>query len=575
MSFELLPNEVLFDIFNLLSIPDFLHAFSELNHRFDKLICDHLQNQKCIDLRTTTKFNFDLLWKQYFPKLIGEITSLSLSNNINTFDQFYSHGFTLRQFTRLQSLSLFHIHSNEAIQNIMRDLPHLSTLTHMTLEKCTVNDYSFVDIIWSLPNLVYFRFNTFFDSPLTFNAPTVTSSTVKSVHGFCDERGISIIDLLQRTPKARYLSICINSYPSFTDLSTNLTSITKLNLVFLSSLFSALLNFLRRIPNLTHLKIDMKEHFIHAQIWERLIQKYLTKLKHLQFKMKSTTVIENSTAEQQVKRIVDDFRNSFWLDEHQWFVQCDWNPRNRNCYVYTIPYTFEDFNIDFPIYSKSTHAHDNAQCLFECVRRLTFDTTSYDLHECLTFSYIQLPNIEHISIKLPIQNPLWYTNGQCHPSVYKYELNCLNQLQHLLEQYSRLTSLHFQGWPSAILNLSKCHIKNMSVFELISRCPLGHEYYYTRKECDQFTSSILSNQCKILSIDVKDSFCVYDLIIKMNKLEMLNVNLKINLLNLNQTSDSENLVKWLNRKMQGVSTNIKNITTRTALHRSYLFIERS
>ncbi|CAF1663799.1 unnamed protein product [Adineta ricciae] len=114
-------------------------------------------------------------------------------------------------------------------------------------------------------------------------------------------------------------------------------------------------------------------------------------------------------------------------------------------------------------------------------------------------------------------------NDQCNPLAYADEMNCLNLLKGVLERNNCLTSLHFHGWPSAILNFSQCDIKSVSIFELNLRSSAGFDFYYTAQQCDQLSCSTLGMQCRILTIGVKDRTCVYDLIMKMNSLQILNV----------------------------------------------------
>ncbi|CAF0927508.1 unnamed protein product [Adineta steineri] len=324
MYLELLPNELLFNIFQHLSTPDVLRAFLQLNHRFDELVGKHLYTCEYIDLRTTSKFNFDLFWKQYLAPL--------------------------------------------------------------------------ADIIWSLSNLVYFRCNTYFGSELAFDTPKVTSPTIKSVYGFRDDWNTSISNLLRHTPQIRCLSINMVGCSRVIDLPTNITSITKLDLLSTKAEFSSLVNFLRRTPNLTYLKLDMIYIAMPAQAWEKLIQKYLTNLKTLHFKMNFIAAKAGSTGAEQVEQIVNTFRNPFWLDEHRWFVQCDWSPITEKCYVYTLPYAFENFNIDFPICFESTCAINSISCF------------------CDRFS-----NIQHITIDLTDAYRFRYKNGQNDSSTYDCE----------------------------------------------------------------------------------------------------------------------------------------------------------
>ncbi|CAF1537536.1 unnamed protein product [Adineta ricciae] len=145
------------------------------------------------------------------------------------------------------------------------------------------------------------------------------------------------------------------------------------------------------------------------------------------------------------------------------------------------------------------------------------------LHECLSLSHIHFSNIEHFTADLSVQNHFLYSNDQCNPLAYADEMNCLNLLKGVLERNNCLTSLHFHGWPSAILNFSQCDIKSVSIFELNLRSSAGFDFYYTAQQCDQLSCSTLGMQCRILTIGVKDRTCVYDLIMKMNSLQILNV----------------------------------------------------
>jgi hypothetical protein len=72
-----------------------------------------------------------------------------------------TNDFTLRQFINLQSLSLYHLRSQDATNKILLDLPYLSNISHLTFEECCftydeVNTLTFATIIWSLPKLTHY-----------------------------------------------------------------------------------------------------------------------------------------------------------------------------------------------------------------------------------------------------------------------------------------------------------------------------------------------------------------------------------------------------------------------------------
>ena len=114
----------------------------------------------------------------------------------------------------------------------------------------------------------------------------------------------------------------------------------------------------------------------------------------------------------------------------------------------------------------------------------------------------------------------------------------------------------------------------MSPFELDLRCNPNHEYYYTQEQCDQLSQARLGIQCKILTIDVEDWTCVYDLIIKMNNLQIINVRCRYDQPISIDILQGKDLTGWLNNNIKGVFSNIKNIAHRAVVNQYDLFIER-
>ncbi|CAF4350291.1 unnamed protein product [Rotaria sordida] len=122
-------------------------------------------------------------------------------------------------------------------------------------------------------------------------------------------------------------------------------SITRLNICFESSII-ILQHLLQNMPNLYHLTIETYNFLLNGNQWKEMINKYLLKLKILQFKISSVAIGEYG--EIQFNGILDSFRTKFWIDEHQWFVQChllcQYIPDTRYYInIFTLPYTFKDF----------------------------------------------------------------------------------------------------------------------------------------------------------------------------------------------------------------------------------------
>ncbi|CAF2685402.1 unnamed protein product [Rotaria sp. Silwood2] len=112
MKFELLPNEILIECFEYLSMFDIFHSFDQLNYRFYKLLRTipiHLNFQ---NVRKTKLFQF-CQQKLSNSKIKQQIYSLHLSNKdacgqIKTF----LLRFLLNKFSNLYSLTLTQIEIN-------------------------------------------------------------------------------------------------------------------------------------------------------------------------------------------------------------------------------------------------------------------------------------------------------------------------------------------------------------------------------------------------------------------------------------------------------------------------------
>src|ERR1700722_3644762 len=112
MNLESLANELFIDLFEFLSSDHLLHAFHGLNSRFDSLLLGHFRTHG-LDFRSISKHAFNTICR-HLSSISNQITSLYLSEKDDTpgqIDEFYAHGLTLRQFTHLQSLSLYRLRS--------------------------------------------------------------------------------------------------------------------------------------------------------------------------------------------------------------------------------------------------------------------------------------------------------------------------------------------------------------------------------------------------------------------------------------------------------------------------------
>ncbi|CAF3924113.1 unnamed protein product [Rotaria sp. Silwood1] len=117
MNFELLPNEIILDLFEYLSLIDLFRGFFALNFRFNKLLYQQFQKYH-LDFRLISKTNFNNICQYYLSSITGQIISLHLSNDDDTPQEIelfpYHDDYQLCQLIHLQSISypIFHLNKH-------------------------------------------------------------------------------------------------------------------------------------------------------------------------------------------------------------------------------------------------------------------------------------------------------------------------------------------------------------------------------------------------------------------------------------------------------------------------------
>ncbi|CAF4181670.1 unnamed protein product [Rotaria sordida] len=296
--------------------------------------------------------------------MVDQITSIRLSDHDNIpyeIDRFLSHGFTFRQFTRLKSLTLYCNCCKQVQEKILFELHYISTeLTHLTIILNTnyyfgidINERnrSLVNIIWSLPKLIYCKIKMPY-----FPVPTIVSTSLQHLlivgrpfYSFHD-----IAYLIKYTPHLKQLTLPRKERQSTDhELSSSLTSIISLNTEFYLEQEHRIINFFRNMPNLCQLTFRMVNLYIDGYKLEQIIRNDLIKLKILRFEMSIISNNENIRI-QKVPELLKSYSSPFWLEERRWFVRCDWQQNNNNVYLYTLPYAFYDYHLVWPIRSQLT-----------------------------------------------------------------------------------------------------------------------------------------------------------------------------------------------------------------------------
>ncbi|CAM4822986.1 unnamed protein product [Rotaria magnacalcarata] len=338
MKFELLPNEILMESFEFLSIFDIFYSFDKLNNRFNQLI-------RTIPLH----LNFKPARKSTFDRLL-----LSNKETCHKIETFLSH-FSLDQFSHLHSLTLIQVED------------YILSKLHLTPQL-----YSFHLIDSNDINLVY---------PLTFDLRILSIPTLRSIETFFSQTssitnmtisacslGQVLQQLFKYAPMLTYLNIhYLSEYNNWT---TNSSTIDIYKAVHLKELiifnfdykFEHFQKLAKHLPRLTNLKLygNCDLDMIDANQWEHLLT---SSLSHLDiFKFTFNYMYKNND-DNNIQDKFNRFQNDFWLGQH-WFTEYELS--NYSATIYTIPYMFNsyDFQLDTQRYSHQlVNTFDNVKIL--------------------------------------------------------------------------------------------------------------------------------------------------------------------------------------------------------------------
>ncbi len=550
MKFESLANELLLNLFDYFNPIHLFSAFHGLNSRFDRLLFDHYRVYH-VDFQSVSKHDFDIFCQRHLPSIVNRIVSLRLSDDEETPDlsnDFLRHRFTLNKFTHLKSLIL-HDLPFETLNELVSDFHHLSNVTHLKITIATTSlveernlPYNLMNNIWCLPSLTHCHLGIMI-FPETLQ---VTSSSIKYLFiKYLPIMPSNLANIFKHTTHLRHLfttnfnvSDSIAMVPSITTLNIS----TDCSLRLLHRLFQIM-------PNLSHVTLEMTKSditFLDGQQWKQLIVNYLPNIKKFRF-IVSAFFDDEINIENKVNEILNTFRTPFWLDEHRWFVRCEWDPENKTSYIrlYTLPHCFGDCYILNPAYKfKSTWPQDRNYRPYDRSHNRMDYISSEKCFIDWPLSLDLFPKIDHLTINLPIYENIWSIipifDHLTSLEVSLHNRTYLSQLQVLLNRVPRLYSL-------SVDRLLAPQLTQLNLVHARIRQLIVSEYCFNGPECSLLASSSLGRQCEILSIKLTDRRHIPELINEMPNLRALTCNCEDNKWDIDESllSSEKNIIKWL------------------------------
>jgi hypothetical protein len=231
MEFELLPNEIILDLFEYIPLIDLFYAFSDPNARFNQLFFVQFQKYH-LDLRLLSKTKCNHICQNLIPMILDQIISLH----------------------------------------------HLPYLTHLafyhTLILMSIDDAKrFYNYIWSLPNLTDCCWKICIGHRYDFPNPEMISTSLKRFSiPMASCKLYELTRLCEYTPNLEYLSINFYDHSRQSQLSSPILSIIRLKICFCGSI-NVLEHLFHSMPNLYHLTMEIQDIYINGCQWEKIIRK--------------------------------------------------------------------------------------------------------------------------------------------------------------------------------------------------------------------------------------------------------------------------------------------------------------
>jgi hypothetical protein len=363
MEFQLLPNEILIECFAYLNAFHIFHSFDQLNYRFNQLIRNiplyvDFQN---IHRSVCDQFCIQMLSNQELKK---RIYSLHLSNEDTCYPiKWFLSRFSLTAFVHLRSLTLTAVTQNN-LEKLKKILPLMTELSSFRMIGCI---YEINETLYALPmsqirTLLVPRLSS--DFILQNNLSSIDNLTISRCSW--DE----LCQVLDNVSKLNYLTVN-HIYQRDWNKDVHFTNhpATYLNRLIISA-FNARFRYfkliLKRTPNLKNLTIDasFSKDSIDAREWENLITSSLPYLNIFKFKFKYSAENINDSIHEKFKQ----FQSDFLCKQHHWYTEYSLSTKEAS--IYTIPYTFNNYELFSDTNRYSNHTMNNSN-IFDNVRCLT------------------------------------------------------------------------------------------------------------------------------------------------------------------------------------------------------------
>jgi hypothetical protein len=235
--FDLLPVELLYDVFKYFLAHDILFSFTNVSNHVDAVLLAYSSYR--LNFKSIDKANFDLICSQIRP---DQVLSLTLSDDDDTSGQselFLSH-FRIEQFIHLQSLTLFKIEIN-ALKLIFSDFYKLKQLRSLSFQSKDIRSkypswiYDNTNMMTQLNQIIpdaYIQVLPQLNRLSLSHGATLTTMSLPHLHYLMLAE--STVDELQmiltQTPELKSLNVCLDGDTSYIECLYPFSQLSRLTL---------------------------------------------------------------------------------------------------------------------------------------------------------------------------------------------------------------------------------------------------------------------------------------------------------------------------------------------------------
>ncbi len=348
-SLSTIPVELLYRLLDYLDIQTILLSFQYVSKKF--YLITNNSNHYNLDLSSTSKNHFDLICRLICPEKVVSITLSDENTTPGQIGLFFSL-FRITDFSRLRSVTFRHIDS-KALHDILTDVLccSLTSLSFYSRGKRSKSILRLLSLLIPQSNLKTLSlnthahhiegiFNSVNESSLAhLTIGILTFNEYQTILRCCPHLQTLIIDDCWMTDTDQSSSV-IKSYRQVTSLmlrNTNRSMIQLESLLLLT-------------PSLVELKLinfpSTPNSLIDGSHWETLIKTKFSFLNrfHFVFHQLFLRMYECNT---DVESLLIPFRTSFWLEDKQWFVNCQSIKSSHTIKLYSIPFSLISYDYNF------------------------------------------------------------------------------------------------------------------------------------------------------------------------------------------------------------------------------------